>query len=158
MDGDPVTREPSPSDDPPVSITLTEMFTDLCPYYISMGMTYEQYWNSNTKVHKAYRKAWEQTKRYRNWEFWMQARYFYDVMLRVAPIIRTTFGKGTVKAGEYLEEPYALTMKDLREREERDRIEKYRRMRTKLMAEAKREVQREAEEAKEQEVSEHADN
>ena len=136
MDGDPV-REGEPenahdgSDDGNADVApirLAEMLTNLCPAYMAMGMGYEEYWNCNTKVHKAYRLAWEQKKKYRNWEMWWQGGYIYDALLKVAPVMRAALGKGKVEAGKYAEEPYPLTKKEAEEIQERKRVENMKRM------------------------------
>ena len=108
--------------------SLAEVFTELCPHYMAMGMSYREFWHCNTKVHMAYRKAWEQKKQYRNWEMWMQGAYFYDALLKVAPVMRAAFGKGRVEPGKYAETPYPLTEKEAKAIEERKRIENMKRM------------------------------
>lgn len=125
MDGDDVVpSEPSlykdgSSDD--AHMSLAETFTSLCPVYMAMGMTYDEFWNCNTKVHKAYRDAWKQKKQYRNWELWMQGAYIYDALLKVAPVMRAALSKTRVDPGKYLEEPYPLTEKEANDREEAKR-------------------------------------
>ena len=144
MDGDPVTGEPSRSDD----ISLAEMFAKMCPAYMSMGMTYEQYWHSNTAAHKAYREAHEMQRRTDEWARWRQGEYIYDALLCVAPVMRAALSKTKVEPGKYLKEPYPLTQREAEERQERDARERYQNMRAKLMAEAKaaREKRKEASE------------
>lgn len=102
------------------------MFTQLCPAYMAMGMSYDDFWHRNTKVHKAYRDAWEQKKAYRNWEMWWQGGYIYEALLKVAPVMRAAFGKGRVEPGKYSEEPYPLTRKEaeaIQEAKRRRRME-----------------------------------
>ena len=53
MDGDPVEGEPSEVK------TLGETFSLLCPQYMAMGMTYDEFWYGNPSMVRAYRKAWE---------------------------------------------------------------------------------------------------
>ena len=77
---------------------------------------------------------------------WRQAAYIYDVLLRVSPILRA-FGKGKAEPEQFMNEPWPLTQKEAREREEREARERYFNMRNKLMAEAKKNRERRAEEA-----------
>ena len=95
---------------------------------MAMGMSYHDFWHMNTKVHKAYRLAWEEKKRYRNWEMWWQGNYIYEALLRVAPVMRAAFGKGKVEPGKYSEEPYPLTKKEAEEMQERKRVQNMKRM------------------------------
>ena len=140
MDGDPVTGEPSMFDSadgtPSAQITYAEMFMKICPSYMAMGMTYEQFWNCNTKVHRAFREAWELKQRYRNMEMWRQGMYIYDSLLKVAPVLRP-MTKGNVKPGEYPKEPYPLTEKEAHEREEAQRIARLKRFMERLEEESK---------------------
>lgn len=142
MEGAPVTGEPSQ----PEEISLTKVFQDLCPVYMIMGMSYDEFWNRNTAVHKAYRKAYEMRRRNEEWARWRQAAYIYDVLLRVSPILRA-FSKGKAEPEQFMNEPWPLTQKEAREREEREARERYFNMRNKLMAEAKKNRERRAEEA-----------
>lgn len=109
-------------------ISLAEMFTELCPAYMAMGMSYDEFWHRNTKAHKAYRDAWERRRQYRNWEMWWQGGYIYEALLKVAPVMRAAFGKGKVEAEKYSEEPYPMSRKEAEEREERRRQEALKRM------------------------------
>ena len=109
-------------------ISLAEMFTQICPAYMAMGMSYSEFWHSNTKVHKAYRLAWKQKREYRNWEMWWQGGYIYEALLRVAPVMRAAFGKGRVEPGKYSEEPYPLSSREAEERQEAQRRQKMERM------------------------------
>lgn len=136
MDGEPV-REGSPddavdgSDDGSAHVTpisLAEMFMKLCPAYMAMGMTWDEFWHRNTKVHWAYRKAWEQKKAYRNWEMWWQGSYIYEALLKVAPVMRAAFGKGTVEPGKYSDEPYPMSKKEAEERAEAKRVQSLKRL------------------------------
>ena len=104
------------------------MFTSICPAYMAMGMSYDEFWHCNTKVHKAYRLAWEQRKAYRNWEMWWQGGYIYEALLKVAPVMRAAFGKGKVEPGKYSEEPYPLSNREAEERMEAQRRQKMERM------------------------------
>lgn len=95
---------------------------------MAMGMSYNEFWHSNTKVHKAYRLAWKQKREYRNWEMWWQGGYIYEALLKVAPVMRAAFGKGKVEPGKYSDEPYPLTNKEAEERKEAQQRQKMERM------------------------------
>ena len=113
MDGDPVTGEPSQDHKEPVS--LTETFIKLCPQYMAMGMTYDEFWNCNTKVHKAVREAYELRMKREEWGRWRQAMYIYDTLLRVSPVFQAAFSKRKVEPGKFPDEPWPLTEKEKRE-------------------------------------------
>ena len=135
MDGDPVTWEPSiehrndtgaGGESSAPTNTLGEIFTQLCPHYMAMGMTYYEFWHRNTACHYAYRKAWEERRKYRNWEMWMQGGYFFDALVKASPMFKP-FGKGKIEPGEYPKEPYPITQKEARERAEEKRRQSFER-------------------------------
>ena len=97
--------------------TYTEKFTELFPYYLSLGMTEEQYWDRDCQLVVAYRKAEEIRVNRRNQEMWLQGAYFYDALTRVSPLLHAFAKKGT-KPVPYLSEAYALTEKQVELKEE----------------------------------------
>ena len=136
MDGDPV-REGEPenaqdgSDDGRTGVApirLAEIFDKICPAYIAMGMTYNQFWHCNTKVHRDYRLAFEQKRHYRNWEMWWQGGYFYEALIKVAPVMRAALGKSRVEPGQYSDEPHPLTRKEAEALQARKHTESMKRM------------------------------
>ena len=102
-------------------LTYTEQFYEVFPYYLSIGMTYEQFWESDPNLVKYYRQADELRIERRNQELWLQGLYVYEAMCDVAPIMHAMAKKGT-KARPYPEQPYAITEKQRkRENEEKER-------------------------------------
>lgn len=145
MDGEPVTDEPS-QDSEKKPQSYTDIFIQLCPQYMVMGMTYDEYWYSNTARHKAYREAFEMRRRNEEWSRWREGQYFFNALMCAAPVMRASFGKGKVEPGKYPEEPYPLTKKEAEEREQRRRKETYYRILAAMNAESERTIRRESEE------------
>ena len=90
------------------SFTYTEKFYELFPYYLSIGMTPEQYWDGDCTLTKYYRKADEIKKERRNEELWLQGMYIYEALCDVSPVLHAFAKKGT-KPQPYSEKPYAIT-------------------------------------------------
>ena len=99
------------------SFTYTEKFYELFPYYLSIGMTPEQYWEGDCMLAKYYRKAEEIRNEKRNQELWLQGMYVYEAICDVSPILHAFAKKGT-KPTPYSEKPYALTSKQIKKDEE----------------------------------------
>ena len=89
--------------------TYTEKFYELFPYYLAIGMTYDQYWNDDPTLVKYYRNAAELQKERRNEELWLQGMYIYEALCDVAPVLNANAKKGT-KPHPYSEKPYAITV------------------------------------------------
>ena len=97
--------------------TYTDKFNELFPYYLSIGMTEEQYWERDSQLVVAYRKAEELRTTKRNQEMWLQGAYMYEALCRVSPILHAFAKKGT-KPAPYLAEPYAITAKQVENQQE----------------------------------------
>lgn len=102
--------------------TYTEQFYEMFPYYLSIGMTYEQYWNGDPNLVKYYRQADELKVERKNQELWLQGMYIYEALCDVSPILQAMAKKGT-KPHPYSDKPYAITEKQRkREIEEKERM------------------------------------
>ena len=87
---------------------------------MSIGMSYDDFWNGDVQMVKAYRKASELRDRRNNQDMWLQGRYFYDALCAASPLYRFTMKKGMIKPEPYTKEPYPTTEAELREREARE--------------------------------------
>ena len=87
-------------------ITYTEYFEALCPIYIAYGMTYEQFWDGDPWMVRAYKKADEIKQERENQAAWLQGLYIYEAIADLSPILRA-FSKAR-KPEPYPEEPYTL--------------------------------------------------
>ena len=77
--------------------SFTEVFESACPYYMALGMSYEDYWYGDNDLVKYYREADTFRKRIRNEELWLQGMYF-------AQAIATNFDK----KAKYPEKPFDI--------------------------------------------------
>ena len=116
--------------------SYTKTFYEVFPYYLSVGMTPEQYWDGDSTLVKYYRKADELTRKRRNEHMWLQGMYIYDALCAVSPVLNAFAKKGT-KPAPYPDHPYSLTNKDREEEKkfaERRAGEKARRYMESMMA------------------------
>lgn len=97
--------------------TYTEKFHELFPYYLSIGMTEEQYWDRDSTLVVAYRKAEELKTNRKNQEMWLQGAYMYEALCRASPLLHAFAKKGT-KPIPYIAEPFAITEKQAEYRQE----------------------------------------
>lgn len=81
------------------------MFEEAFPYYLAMGMTYEQYWEGDSDLVRFYRKAQEIRRDEMNRQAWLQGMYVYEAIADIAPILHAFAKKGT-KARKYSDKPY----------------------------------------------------
>lgn len=105
----------------------------MLPYYISIGMTDTQFWDGDCRLAEYYRKAEELKMSRRNYELWLQGRYVYEAILGVAPVLHA-FAKRTARPVPYLDEPFPITAKDVKERQEREERKRQEEVRAKMEA------------------------
>ncbi len=105
---------------------------------MSIGMTYDEFWNGDVSMVKAYRKAYELREKRRNQEFWMQGMYFYEALCDASPLFRFTMKKGSIRPEPYVKEPFPITEAEVREREEREARKKEERLKAEFTAFAER--------------------
>ena len=114
----------------PFSNSYTATFYDQFPYYLSIGMSFDQYWEGDPSLVKYYRKADELRRKRRNEELWLQGMYIYEALCDVSPVLNAFAKRGT-KPRPYSDHPYALTVKErddervLVEKREREKARRY---------------------------------
>lgn len=87
---------------------------------MSIGMTYDEFWNQDVRLVEVYRKAQELREKRRNQELWLQGMYVYEALCDASPMFRFSMKRGTIKPEPYVKEPYPITAAEVREREERE--------------------------------------
>ena len=90
--------------------TYTERFYEQFPYYLSIGMTSDQYWDGDPALVKYYRKADELKWERKNQELWLQGMYFYEAICDASPVLHAFAKKGT-KPLPYASKPYPISEK-----------------------------------------------
>lgn len=100
---------------------------------MSIGMSYDEFWNQDVALVRAYRKADELKRRRQNETLWLQGMYIYEALCDAAPIFHAFAKKGT-KPNPYSKEPYAITETEIRERKIREDREREERMKAEFAA------------------------
>ena len=100
-------EEKPPSDD-------GKLFRDNCAKYLAMGMSLTEYWDGEAEWVIYARQAYKMRRERENEEHWLQGMYFYDALLRVAPLFNG-FVKNP-KAEPYPDKPYVIFKDESKER------------------------------------------
>ena len=98
---------------------------------MSIGMSYDDFWNGDVSMVKAYRKAYELRMRRENELLWMQGIYVRDALS--STVVNMFAGKGSAKQ-KYPDEPYPVTAQQQAEIEEKKRRAKEERMKAQFAA------------------------
>lgn len=104
---------------------------------MSIGMTYDEFWNQDVAMARAFRKADELNRRRQNQILWMQGVYIREALL--STVGNMFSGKGATPI-EYPHEPYPITEEQIKEKEERDRKNMEERIKADMLAIAARMV------------------
>ena len=89
---------------PPV--TYSEYFREVCSWYMSIGMTYDEFWEGDALLPKYYREAYEYKRTQLNHDMWVQGYYIHEAVAVV--VYNATRKKGTQEQ-QYPEKPHPLT-------------------------------------------------
>lgn len=84
----------------------------MCPYFLAIGMSYNEYWYSSPFLTKTYYDAHTLRTRQRNEELWLQGFYNYAAFESVMATFGWSLGgcKGSKPKG-YLDKPIDITPK-----------------------------------------------
>lgn len=80
---------------------------EACPYYLSIGMTYDEYWRGTPYMVIDYRKADRLKRQNENTMLWLQGRYIYDALNNSAIM----HALGSKQKLSYPKEPYEIMPK-----------------------------------------------
>lgn len=104
-------------------LSYSEIFDKVFPYYLSIGMSAEQFWEGECFLVKAYREAERLRTDRKNQELWLQGLYIYEALCNVSPVLHA-FAKQGTKPLPYPSEPYPITEQQLkRSQEEKEKQE-----------------------------------
>lgn len=112
MDGERVTSSSEEADetgrgesDP--TLSYTKVFNECFPYYLSIGMTSDEFWRGDVFLVKAFRKAERMREDRMNMKLWLQGMYIYEAICDASPIFNPYAKRGT-KPHPYPSQPYAI--------------------------------------------------
>lgn len=126
MDSDQVTKSESGDggSDQTAPARYGEIFEKMCPYYMSIGMTYDEYWNGEAVLCKYYRESHEKVLREENAMMHRQGAYIYQALLCASPLYNALSKKR--EAYPYPEDVIPLNerqSKEIKEEKERRKME-----------------------------------
>lgn len=113
----------------------SDIFNEVFPYYLYIGMTEAQFWNGDVWLVKAYRKAYDLKRQEQNQMLWLQGLYIYEAIANLSPLLRA-FTKNP-KPIPYPSEPYPLDKKDIEDKKEKEHEQAKTMQKDKLLAWAK---------------------
>ena len=86
------------------STPLTKIFEQECPYYMSYGMTYDEFWYDDCFKVQFYRESYKLKLKKEDRDMWKQGMYIYEALCDVSPILHA-FSKNGTKPLPYRDKP-----------------------------------------------------
>lgn len=83
------------------------MFERDFPYFLSIGMTYEQYWYGDTRLVYDYIEAQKFRLEQREYEMWLQGAYFREALQSALSVSEFFRAKGA-RPTQYPQKPYGV--------------------------------------------------
>ena len=77
------------------STPLTKIFERECPYYMSYGMSYEEFWYDDCFKVYFYREMYKIKLKNEDRNMWKQGMYIYEALCDVSPVLHAFSKKGT---------------------------------------------------------------
>lgn len=103
--------------------THTEILDKAFPYYLSIGMTAEEYWDGDSDYKRAFREAHKMKTREQNFNKWLQGMYIYEALCKVAPLFNAFSKKH--EPLPYSQEPYPILAEDIKAKQDQKKREEY---------------------------------
>lgn len=112
--------------------SFEEMFETVLPYYLSIGMTCQQFYEENPKLTVIFREAEKIRNNNQNEFLWLQGVYVRDALAEV--LNKCLGGKKNIK---YPNKPYPLTKEDMERQEEEEQAQRIENLRQSLLKQKK---------------------
>ena len=126
--------KPSPQNE---EKTIEEIFTDACPYFMAIGMTYEEFWYQDPHKAKMFLKAHEIRQKQVNEHSWLLGYYNYIALCCASPVLHA-FAKQGTKPIDYPNQPLSLSKEENEQKEQEARNRRILNAREKLITMSKR--------------------
>lgn len=107
--------------------TIAEFFDQECPWYMSIGMSYDEFWYGTPDLARAYRKMFKVKRSRENVERYEMGAYVYQALCCASPLFLSLAPQGTT-AHPYPEDPFPVTQEEVEEQKlkaERRKMEKF---------------------------------
>lgn len=93
---------------------ISDMLDKLCPYYMMIGVSYDEFWNGDYTRLKYYVEKHKLEIEKRNQELWLQGLYNFDALTTA---ISNALAKSASQRKKYPEKPYRITEKSEEEKQ-----------------------------------------
>ena len=114
-------------DEPQAARSYGDIFDELFPHYLAMGMTPEQYWDGESELKPAFRKAYgiriENEQRLADRANWYMGQYIIKALQAVPLLVGGLNVKSTTDLPEYPDMPFLQKAEEMKKEEVRKQKE-----------------------------------
>lgn len=103
--------------DPRKTRNDSKAFDELCPFYLSIGMSSAEYWEGDPSLPRYFREAFKMRQDRENERAWLYGLYVYDAV--ISAMTHLNSNKNSHKA--YASKPYAFGSEDV-EQEKQEKV------------------------------------
>ncbi|MGM9763503.1 MAG: hypothetical protein ACI3ZQ_05750 [Candidatus Cryptobacteroides sp.] len=111
---------------------FAEYADNLCIYYMSIGVSYDEYWYGDYSRLCFYAKSDELKLQRENELAWLQGLYVYEAVGCLAPILHAFAKRGT-RPRKYPDKPYPVTETQIKDQMEKEQADKNNAVQSKMM-------------------------
>ena len=108
---------------------------EACPYFMAIGVSYDEFWYKDPQRLKHYLKADEIRQKRKNYDLWLQGYYEYIAFGSISPVLHAFAKKGT-KPIDFPKRPITMTEEEKAEVEEQERRARLLKFKEQLIASA----------------------
>lgn len=117
--------------------TLEELFNEAVPYFMAIGMSYDDFWHNSPELAKTFLKMHEIKQKQEQERLWLQGYYTYIALCSVSPVLHAFAKKGT-KPLPYPKKPLASTKEEVEDNAQQARNQRLLKLKDTLMSMSKR--------------------
>lgn len=103
--------------DPRTTRNDSKAFEELCPFYLSIGMSSAEYWEGDSSLPRYFRKAFKMRQDRENERAWLHGLYVYDAV--ISAMTHLNSNKNSHKS--YASKPYSFGSEEA-EQEKQEKV------------------------------------
>lgn len=104
---------------PKKQLTITEYFNEAFAIYLSYGMSYEEFWEKESWLVKAYRKAKKIKNEEANYLAWLHGVYVLEALQSGIPVVLNGIAKEHIQLPKFPEKPLDFEAQTKEQREKK---------------------------------------
>ena len=115
-------------------MSFTEYFEKVCPSFMSIGVSYDDFWNGEFEITKFALEADKITRKRKNSEAWLNSIYFFRALIDASPAFHDFSTGGERNISYSVKEPFPIGTKEIEKRNEENQMNEVLDIRERLLS------------------------